>query len=247
MFYDTSPYPSSHPAFVGHHVVERYVHHCCRRSTNSTPFLSSNENITFLTRLTPPIEQLQRAWYCFQPTTTILVQNPLGTPKKIPERPNESVWGLRNSKKGWLELKLHQKSPSKKCLNQKPFVQKNTSNSKLRNTFRDTPRFEFKNFSGHETSTRKSPDRCYLLFYHPAQFEINKNSTTKPSPKIFKFEIQPINISKQPTWYVFLPPAQPPRKKHEKTKLNKYIAKLKVQHFQTNKNLVGGFSPSEKY
>lgn len=64
------------------------------------PFFSSNENITFLTRLTPPIEQLQRAWYCFQPTTTILVQNPLGTPKKFPERPNESAWGLRNSKKG---------------------------------------------------------------------------------------------------------------------------------------------------
>lgn len=53
-------------------------------------------------------------------------------------------------------------------------------------------------------------------FNHPAQFEINKNSTTKPSAKIFKFEIQPINISKQPTWYVFLPRAQPPGKKKKK-------------------------------
>ena len=68
------------------------------------PFFSSNENITFLTRLTPPIEQLQRAWYCFQPTTTILVQNPLGTPKISPNDPTKALGACGTQKRvTWIE------------------------------------------------------------------------------------------------------------------------------------------------
>lgn len=53
-------------------------------------------------------------------------------------------------------------------------------------------------------------------FNHPPQFEINKTFHNKTLQNIFKFEIQPKNISRQPTWYVFYPLPNSPPKKHKK-------------------------------
>lgn len=175
MFYDTSPYPSNHPAFVGHHVCLTLCPSLLHQLNPLLPFSVATKTSLSLHQL----NSCKGAWYCFQQTTTILVQNLPNDPTKV-----LGAWGTQK-KVIWIETP--QKSPNKKVFESKtrtkipsskkniyalailpppppPFVQNNASNSKLRNTFRDTPRFEFKNFPGHETPTTKSPDRCYLVF-----------------------------------------------------------------------------------